>query len=144
MVWGEAHRRTHSPWGTGPESGSAGTWASSCSAGSSTPPEPHEASPCTPRTYPPALGAVGRGRGSQTAPVSTQEPTHPPALPPERQNLWPCGPTAKRVGSTRLAFHRLGKLLTRSQWASQRKRPDKTLKRLRGKPSSPAASFTFV
>lgn len=113
----EEHRRTHSPWGTGPESGTAGTWASSCSAGSSVPPEPREASPCTLHTYPPALEAAGSG-GRASGLHSTSQypdadtPTSPPHLTGRTTTESPaphgpcslCGPGAKRAGCTRLAF----------------------------------------
>lgn len=149
MVWGRAgHRRTHSPWGTGPGSGSAGMWASSCSAGSSVPPEPHEASPCIPRTYPPALEASGRGGGS--GPHSASEHTHQPSRLRGR-TCRPVGPQPSGL-DPRAGFSlhlgkacRFRKLRKRSQWASQTS-PDETLKGLRGKSaaSSLAASSTFV
>lgn len=145
---GGGAQETHSPWGTGPESGIAGTWASSCCAGSSVPPEPREASPCTPHTYPPARAAVGQAQ--RVSDDASEHPGGSPASEAESEALWAHG-KAGWMHEAGFSLHlgrvcRLGKLPTRSRLARQAKHPDETLKGLKGDaaPSAPAASFIFV
>ena len=105
----------HSPWETGPASGSAGTWcwAWSCSGGSWAPPAPRGASPCTPRTCPPARAAAGDQERAERAGMVRPGTSHEPRRPRITNRCpgplaGPAVPWPEARQSSRQVFYNLG------------------------------------